>query len=841
MKVADEKVAQLEAANVGLRSERASFDDMTATLQAQIDRRDDEIERLGRLLEAAVPISAVHTGGGSQKDQRRVAQLDTQVSYLQETNKALEKEIATTAAENEELALRVGELQTKNNAIMKELEHFDLLSREQELEKVSAEAAAIRGIQSDKALIAKERAALAEQRNEIEIIKQDYVRLKGENQHLLASLSNSNQGFKDDVMASVDSNKRLRELELQLTATRKENETLLRQLQIKTDVGEAAAAVATNCAKLVSSDVAGNTSLAQNETKVAATERNELGAVESKAMVEQLQSLEGANRELLAVFKSVEQERDFYKRAYDVSNDSDCARGRGSAQDSGSEAGDGLKGLHEWSAIINRLSAERDNLALQLEASQLALTEMKNTRDDDNYNIREKKLLSQLTDQQHVSDTATRRIVELDAELKSVRHDLENARETNKNVSMHPNPNNPSTDVTQMRAAIIELDAVRDRQNTELDAQAEIVAALQDEVGQKNAKLTETIQEGTKSAALVAHLDNKLGDAAREIESLRDQLSIATANVTHESRRAFMTGDKMKALNEDLDALTRENQSMQAELIQQTESKLLVERQVKELSGKASYLERMLEAKNEEHDILQESCKKLRESVSELESMAVELNAQITRLEDQLNIKEQRISDQAAELDRARLDGATLKEELAKTQSESRDHVAELQRQHVVARRSEAETLELRRSLDAARGLAEASSDGKELLSKQLTDLGNRNRTLETLLHQTKARLDNTDRRSDSGSEKTSELEDLLADARMKLVGGTQRTEKLSVENKALKSSLLELTKRAKQLSRDVKVLETTKVHQDEEILKLRRALTAVKYKAATPVQEYPQ
>lgn len=57
------------------------------TLQAQIGRREDEIERLGHLLEGGRPLSSVIADSESHNDGRRLAQLDNQVEFLQQSNK----------------------------------------------------------------------------------------------------------------------------------------------------------------------------------------------------------------------------------------------------------------------------------------------------------------------------------------------------------------------------------------------------------------------------------------------------------------------------------------------------------------------------------------------------------------------------------------------------------------------------------------------------------------------------------------------------------------------------------------------------------------------------------
>jgi hypothetical protein len=89
LKMADAKVQQLDTENRALKDDKAAVGTQLKTLQAQVQRREDEIERLGRLLEGGRPAASVRADGETKREERRLAQLGNQVDYLQQTNKVL--------------------------------------------------------------------------------------------------------------------------------------------------------------------------------------------------------------------------------------------------------------------------------------------------------------------------------------------------------------------------------------------------------------------------------------------------------------------------------------------------------------------------------------------------------------------------------------------------------------------------------------------------------------------------------------------------------------------------------------------------------------------------------
>lgn len=123
-----------------LEQEHASVDTRIAAFQAQIERRDREIERLGRIVEDAKPSELMSADTRRVSAERQIAQLEHQVEFLQQSNKALQDELVAATHHSEEVSLQFADMQAKNATLAKELDNLDRLARELQNEKLSTEA-----------------------------------------------------------------------------------------------------------------------------------------------------------------------------------------------------------------------------------------------------------------------------------------------------------------------------------------------------------------------------------------------------------------------------------------------------------------------------------------------------------------------------------------------------------------------------------------------------------------------------------------------------------------------------------------------------------------------------
>ena len=357
LQLADKKIAALENQLATVTEDKVFIDASMATLQAQVQRREDEIERMGRLLEGGRPVSSVLADGHLKTEERKLATLENQVQYLQESKKALEAELTKVGASNEELSLHVEEMQSKNGTMIRELANFDRLSRELQQEKLAAKAASARDLRKERAALQRQKENLSAQLNSLQTVEHAKTRLEGENEHLAANLSKSErevEKLQSKLNRTVDDSGRLEATCQRLLRREKELVAQLRR----------------------SGEGPSRTSI-QTVLAPGGTSRGDGPSVDTKTMqavivglTDEAKALEVANRSLQQAFVSVEQERDYFKHEAAKASSGRSRGGRSSSGGGGgvnsngsSSFADGVRSAEPGAQEIQRYQAESMQLA----------------------------------------------------------------------------------------------------------------------------------------------------------------------------------------------------------------------------------------------------------------------------------------------------------------------------------------------------------------------------------------------------------------------------------------------------------------------------------------------
>lgn len=90
-----------------------------------------------------------------------------------------------------DLSKQVAELQSKNAAVVRELEEFDRLSRELQQEKVAAQSESQRELRKERELLRRQKTQMQKRLTEAEAFKNERLKLVGENRHLVTVLARS--------------------------------------------------------------------------------------------------------------------------------------------------------------------------------------------------------------------------------------------------------------------------------------------------------------------------------------------------------------------------------------------------------------------------------------------------------------------------------------------------------------------------------------------------------------------------------------------------------------------------------------------------------------------------
>ena len=137
LSVADQRMADLQAAVNQGDQERKSLETSMQSMRKQLENREEEIGRLTSLLKGGQPPEALAAAGARETNERMVAQID----FLQQANHKLEKKLASAESAKEKLETRVIELGNKNSRICSELQEIGGLVKRMESERRSSEEA----------------------------------------------------------------------------------------------------------------------------------------------------------------------------------------------------------------------------------------------------------------------------------------------------------------------------------------------------------------------------------------------------------------------------------------------------------------------------------------------------------------------------------------------------------------------------------------------------------------------------------------------------------------------------------------------------------------------------
>ena len=792
--LADAKVEKLEEQVSAASGDRAAFDERIATLEAQVERRDDEIERLGRLLEESRPPSSVHVhaGPGGDRDQRRVAQLATQVEYLQETNKALEDELAVTTGDNEELALKVSELQARLGTMARELEQFDRMSRELQQEKVDAQGAAERELRKERALLARKRAALEERLGSAHHGSEQLARLQGENQHLLGVL------------------------------TRTERE--VERLRAEVSQGEA------NAHRLKEQLVDAGSSRAGSTAGPA-----------EELLRMQLASLDDANRELQEAYTAVERERTFYKGEYELMQE----RGGAVAAPPASAS----PARQAWSAAQAKAMAQ---LEAQVASNGAELAAARRERDhlseelarlapEEGASERCRQLEAALDEQRQVAAAAEHKATAAETLLAAARAEVPAPAAADAGRAAAVDELQQAlaardAEVQRLQEALQQLDSERDAADSELEEQAEAAGNLR------------TALDAATAASEEA--DNRLQGALADVDALRRaleeqdgamrELQAAAARAGSGRTDAESRIEELSAANEssliDLEAMTRENQVLHADLAREVEARAQLEQELRAHVERVAAAETTLREKDEEVDMLMASYGSLSTDMTELEGRAAETASEASSVRAQLEERESEAAQLCETLRAADTERQHRDRQIAALQEECRHLTAEAQALQAEAVRRDREVERLKEGMQAARELGRLSSHERDALVTQLAELTQRYQTLGQQLQAVEARRIAAAEAAADCTEATAS-EEAVAQLREQLAKAEAETERLRADGSRLKHSYAALTARAHELQAEARAEHAQRTAAEREASELRSRVTEIQFTSAVAGQ----
>ncbi|XP_019862625.1 PREDICTED: centrosomal protein of 135 kDa-like, partial [Amphimedon queenslandica] len=122
LKMAEEKMIEMQRSLDSIGKEKKEMKDSIKDLRRQVERRENEIERLSGQLRGGRPPEALAMEGKIETNERMTAHLNIQVDFLQQANQKLEADLAEANESKTKLQARVNDLAGKNAKICSELQ-----------------------------------------------------------------------------------------------------------------------------------------------------------------------------------------------------------------------------------------------------------------------------------------------------------------------------------------------------------------------------------------------------------------------------------------------------------------------------------------------------------------------------------------------------------------------------------------------------------------------------------------------------------------------------------------------------------------------------------------------
>lgn len=612
LQVADNRIQELQQEVTKLKNELERSEGGIRHLNKQVEERDKEIERLGRVLDGGRPHDVISLEARNNSSEKLIAHLNLQIEYLQQANRDLEKRVQGLQERKQTVSSEVANLSARNEELCQELTEIDHLAQQLERDKEMVLETA------DKELLeAKEE--IKRQHKDIEDFEDSIAKLKTE----LEECHHENDKLKDDLLDSREQKQILNSLINQLEQEKKR--------------------------------------LADRVEKLTITER------ELVFELERMQDLHGISRRdkspsrLDAFVKSLEEERDFFKSEVEylqrmVKGGESSRRGQSPTRASPVRGGSNeaelmqvVRERDELQAMLDRfekhmvdiqanvkvLTAERDKLSIFCEQTQDELNRLRKEA------IRSPKSQKSVAVPHAVLQRVEEEREEAVADLRRMTMERDSLRERLKNVQESAAIDREQLEKreTVMENAIHALEKERCDLRAHVTMLKETKELLEDEIKSQANKVAQTSDEACHHRAELSSL-----------RLLKDQIEHSLSDAQH--RLSVKVNELQKAqeqiqkLEEKIDDLTRLGSSQREELT-------MLQNTISALDREKDNLQVTVDEKTEKLAALEDNLANKENTLTNLRIGVSEMEASIDRLKDALNNREREITSLRRQVDAA--------------------------------------------------------------------------------------------------------------------------------------------------------------------------------------------
>ncbi|XP_072294915.1 centrosomal protein of 135 kDa isoform X2 [Eucyclogobius newberryi] len=661
----DGRIYELQEDVIKLKLDLENCHETIKHLNIQVEGRDQEIDRLNRVLHGGRPHDIISLEAQNVSNEKMIAHLNLQIEYLQEANRTQKSQ--ELQQRKKLTSSQVSNLSLKNLELCEELTHIDDLAKKLEMEKDQALETADQELLESKEKIQSQQKIIGnlediittlrrEQsdmdfekdrlRDEMADLKDQNVKMEG----LINFLEGEKTRLQGKMVKTLASDKDL-VLELEAMRTkygmcgrgcspsrldafvksleeerdyyRQEAERYKRSSPVRGRSPKRGVTEGEVLRLVKERDELRNALLdfekhmedIQNNVKPLTTERDKL-----KLLLKQAQDdLKGSKRrDSLGVLKLEDEMKAAELKIRQLTSERDSLLDRlevtqASALNNRQESEKKIINLENYVKILER---ERLDLRAQvslLKESREAVEDELKTRcaalaqnaEETVQQRAEAGALRLLQEQMErsLSDTQHRLTVKMN-ELCAAQEQMDNMEQ--RVVELTQLDFRHEEEVSLLQKSISALDREKDALQDEVDLKAEKLVALQDELNKKEKIIEEVRLTVTNMDNSLAQLQGALNSREREVASLRKQLDTCLEEVSVLKRDREITVRENRRLQDDLATMTRENQvvhtEMEEALHEKDEFKLRVHSYITEVAR----MEKVIAAKEQENgDILE--------------------------------------------------------------------------------------------------------------------------------------------------------------------------------------------------------------------------------------------
>ncbi|KAL7397610.1 hypothetical protein ABVT39_024981 [Epinephelus coioides] len=567
LQLADGRIHELQEDIIKVKLDLENAQECIQHINTQVEERDREIERLNRALQGGRPHDVISLEAQHVSNEKLIAHLNLQIEYLQENNRVLEQKVEALQQKKEDASTEVANLSLKNLELCEELTHIDDLAKRMEMDKEHVLETADMELQETKTEIQR-------QHKIIEDLEDIITKLRREQ---------SEGDFEKD---------RLRDQLVEFKEQNEKMEGLVNFLE---------------------------------EEKIRLQDKIEKMMAADKDLVLELEAMrtkygvcgrERSPSRLDAFVKSLEEERDFYRREAER-----YKRTRGAGSRDVSPSRSPSRGRSPWSkrggvseTELLRLVQERDEL-------KAALLDFEKHMEDIQSNVRG---LSSERDHFKTLFKQTQEDLKL-ARSTDVSADLLKLREEIKQAEIRIQQMTAERDALMERLKVAQTSALTDRQGEErrildlenavkslererLDLRSQVILlkenreAAEEELKVRSAVLAQNAEEVSQQRVeanalrlLQEQMEQSLSDTqhrlsvkVNELHAAHEQIEKLEETIGELSQRGSKHKEEVSVLQKSISALDREKDALQDEVDQKTEKLVVLQ---DELSKKEQTLE----------------------------------------------------------------------------------------------------------------------------------------------------------------------------------------------------------------------------------------------------------